>query len=116
MGTTMDKNIIASIRTDLLSQVDAKSKTSYQRFFKEKTTFYGVKSAAVSQIAKKYFPEIQPLGKKAVLALCDELLKSDYNEEAFIAFYWAFRLKDSFEPGDIALFEKWLLDYVNNWA
>jgi 3-methyladenine DNA glycosylase AlkD len=67
-----------------------KTKESFQSFFKEKVTAYGVKTATVTKIAKKYFREVQPMGKKEIFALCEELLKSDYTEEAFIAFEWAY--------------------------
>jgi len=96
--------------------VDAKTKGNFQSFFKEKVTAYGVKTAIVTKIAKKYFQEVQPLGKKEILALCEELLKSDYTEEAFIAFEWAYWLRDEYEPSDFIVFEGWLKKYVNNWA
>ncbi len=60
--------------------------------------------------------EIKHLSKQEIFSLCEELLKSDYGEEAFIAFDWAYRLHDKYEPGDFILFENWLNKYVNNWA
>ncbi len=112
----MKTNVITAIRQELQPQIDAKTQASFQRFFKEKVTAYGVKTALVSKIAKKYFPEVKPLGKKAVFALCEELFGSDYMEEAFIASEWAYWLRDEYEPGDFATFERWLTKYVNNWA
>lgn len=112
----MPDHTIAAIREDLKQSVDEKTKNSAARYFKEKVTFYGVKTALVNAIAAKYFSEIKTLGKKAIFALCEELLKSDYTEEAFIAFEWSYRLHREYEPGDFAVFEKWLHLYVNNWA
>lgn len=112
----MSADIIAAIRRELQQQVDEKTKADYQRVFKEKVTYYGVKNSLVSKIASKYFQEVKPLGKKEMFCLCEELLKSDYSEEAFIAFEWSYRLHNLYEPEDFFLFEEWLNKYVNNWA
>lgn len=112
----MKKNVLSAIRRELKQQADTKTKGSFQSFFKEKVTFYGVKTPIVNKIARKYFLEIKRLSKQEIFALCEELLKSDYGEEAFIAFDWAYRLRDKFEPGDFIIFEGWLNKYVNNWA
>jgi 3-methyladenine DNA glycosylase AlkD len=112
----MSMNIIATIHQELEEQVDEKTKADYQRVFKEKVTYYGVKNSLVSKTAGRYFQEVKPLGKKRVLQLCEELLKSDYSEEAFIAFAWSYRLHSQYEPEDFFLFEDWLKKYVNNWA
>jgi 3-methyladenine DNA glycosylase AlkD len=112
----MAMDIISSIRTELEQGTDDKTKSSQAHFFKEKISFYGVKSALVSRIAAKYYPVIKPLGKKKIFTLCEELLESDYIEEAFIAFEWTYRLKKEYEEKDSMVFEKWLKNYVNNWA
>jgi 3-methyladenine DNA glycosylase AlkD len=112
----MKANLLSAIRRELNQQTDAKTKEGLQSFFKEKVAAYGVKTAIVTKIAKKYFQEVQPLGKKEIFALCEELLKSDYTEEAFIAFEWAYWLRGQYEPSDFMVFERWLEKYVNNWA
>jgi 3-methyladenine DNA glycosylase AlkD len=96
--------------------VDEHTKQSYQRFFKEEVCWYGVKSTAVGKIARKYFDEIQHRKKQEIWSLCEQLLASDYCEEAFIAFDWAYRLHERYEPADFDLFERWIGWYVNNWA
>ncbi len=112
----MTAKVLFDIRQELGQQVDAKTKESFSRFFKEKVAAHGVKTAIVTRIARKYFKEVKPLGKKETLTLCQDLLESDYNEEAVIAFEWAYWLQDEYEPGDFYLFEAWLRKYVNNWA
>ncbi|MDO8567651.1 MAG: DNA alkylation repair protein [Dehalococcoidales bacterium] len=108
--------MLSAIRRELAGQVDAKTRESSQSFFKEKATFYGVKTAIVTKIARKYFREVRSLDKRDIFALCEELLRSDYTEEAFIAAEWAYWLNDRYEPGDFAVFESWLSRYINNWA
>jgi 3-methyladenine DNA glycosylase AlkD len=116
MGCEMDTNLLSVVRRELSEQVDEKTKGNAQSFFREKIKVYGVKTEIVTQIARRHFPEMKPLSKKDIFSLCEELLKSDYMEEAFIAFDWTYRLRDQYEPGDFMLFENWLSKYVNNWA
>ena len=112
----MKTNMLSAIRRELKQQADAKTKGSFQSFFKEDVTAYGVKTATVTKIAKKYFQEVKPLGKRGIFSLCEELFKSDYTEEAFIASEWAYWLRDEYEPNDFTVFERWLDKYINNWA
>ena len=112
----MEKDVIEAVRSELREAADEKTKIGFARFFKEEAVFYGVKSATVDRIAAKYYPEIKPWGKKAIFNLCEELLKSDYSEEAMIAFSWSYRLHKEYSEEDFAIFEGWLLKYVNNWA
>lgn len=51
-----------------------------------------------------------------MFALCEKFLKSDYCEEAFIAFEWAYEVRDEYTESDFEIFERWIRDYVNNWA
>jgi 3-methyladenine DNA glycosylase AlkD len=112
----VDKDILSAIRTELRQQSDEKTKISFQRFFKEEVPFYGVKSNLVEKIAGKYFPQVRALGKKKIFTLSEELLKSDFEEESIIAFDWSYRLRNNFDESDFTVFEKWLINYVNNWA
>ena len=115
----MNSDIISQIQVELTENADENTKNSCQRFFKEGIKCYGVKSAAVSKIAKKYFKKIdqEPKNrKKELFSLCEELLKSDYYEEASIAFKWADLVKKDYSEEDFLVFEHWIEDYVNNWA
>jgi 3-methyladenine DNA glycosylase AlkD len=112
----VEKDILSAIRQELGEQADARTKETLQSFFKEKVAAYGVKTANVTKIARKYFKEVKPLGKREVFTLCEDLFKSDYTEEASIASEWAYWLHNEYEPGDFTLFERWLDQYVNNWA
>ncbi|RPJ74102.1 MAG: DNA alkylation repair protein, partial [Alphaproteobacteria bacterium] len=54
--------------------------------------------------------------KKEIFALCEELLSSDYCEEAFIASEWAYQVRKDYSKDDFFKFESWIEKYVNNWA
>jgi 3-methyladenine DNA glycosylase AlkD len=109
-------DIVKRVRQELQQNADAKTKESANRFFKEEVKFYGVKTATVMRIAKKYFKEIKPLDKYTIFGVCEELQKSGYNEEAFVAYEWLQSLEDKYGPEDFFVFEKWLNTYVSNWA
>jgi 3-methyladenine DNA glycosylase AlkD len=112
----MDKDLISSLREDLLQNVDVKTRDGAQRFFKEEVRVYGLKTAVVNSLAVKYFKQVKGFPKSQIFVLCEELLRSDYSEEAYIAFDWAFRLADQYQPSDFDVFESWIKRYVNNWA
>jgi 3-methyladenine DNA glycosylase AlkD len=112
----VEKDVIAAVRRELEQQADEKTAGNYQRFFKEKVTFYGVKTNIVEKIARQHYPELKSLGKSDVFQLCEELLKSDYSEEAAVAFNWAYARRKEYGPTDFAIFESWLKKYVNDWA
>ncbi len=112
----MKDDVISAVRRDLEENSDEKVRESGQRFFKEEVLLRGVKAAAVRKIAKKHFSEIKSLEKGEIFSICEELLESDYSEDAAIAFEWAYSLRKRYEPSDFALFERWVAQYVNNWA
>jgi len=108
--------LLTSLRAELKNSADEKTRTSGKRFFKEEIKLYGVKSATVSRLAKKYFGQLPVKEKKEVFALCEELLKTDYMEESLVAFDWSERMHKKYEPADYKTFERWVEKYVNNWA
>ena len=112
----MKTDILKDLRRELKQNTDAKTLEIGQRFFKEKIKFYGVKSNIMAQIGKKYFNEIKSKSKKEIFFLCEELFKTDYNEEAWIACDWVYAERKYFKPEDFAIFERWIEKYVNNWA
>lgn len=109
-------DIILKIRKELRQNADEKLKKSGERFFKEKVKMYGMKTALGIQIGKKYWKEIQNKDKKEIFVMCEELWKSGYMEESFIACNWSYFLNKKYEEKDFAIFEKWVKTYVSNWA
>jgi 3-methyladenine DNA glycosylase AlkD len=110
------RQVFSLIREELKQKSDPRIKKQYQRFFKEKIKAYGVKTPAVREISKKYFREVKNLAKKRIFSLCEELLKSGYNEEIAIALDWVYRIKKQFTKSDFPVFERWLKKYITNWG
>ena len=110
------KNVLTEVRRALRENVDEAVKNGAQRFFKETVTVYGVKSATVGKIARQIFPDIKNIPKKEMFKLCEDLWRSGYMEESWIACEWASRLQKGYEPSDFEIFRKWVDTYVDNWA
>lgn len=111
---------VKQVRVLLQENADAATRESGLRFFKgeEKVAvkMYGIGTALVRKFAKTTFAPLAPLGKEAVFAACEELWKSGYMEEGFIACDWSYAVNKHYLPADIRVFEHWLERYVNNWA
>ena len=108
--------IIKKIQTELKNTSDEKTLASGQLFFKEEVKRYGVKTETVRKISKNEFKTLKTRSKSEIFELCEELWKSGYMEESFIACDWSASIHKKYEPRDFKLFEKWIKTYVNNWA
>lgn len=108
--------ILDSLHQELQHNSDKEGQITAQRFFKEPVKTYGIKTALVTQIGKKYFKLIQSKDKQEIFDLCENLWQSGYMEESFIACNWSYALRKQFQIDDFKIFEKWLSKYVDNWA
>lgn len=112
----MNTDLISAIRAELAELGDEKVRAGVLAYFKEPVVCYGVQTPEVHKVAQRHFAGVKRLGKSGTFGLCEELLKSDYMEEAFIAFDWSYRWRGKYEQADFGVFESWLSRYVNNWA
>jgi len=113
----IDKNNILKIISQILKDCsDPKTKENGPKFFKEQIKLHGVKVATVTKISKEYFKYIKDYQKNDIFVLCEELWKSGYIEESFIACNWSYYMHENYSSSDFLIFEKWLKSYVNNWA
>jgi 3-methyladenine DNA glycosylase AlkD len=110
------KEIIEALRTELRNSTDEKTRSTSQNFFKEKIEFYGVKVPAVRKIAKETFKLIENKTKNEIFDYCETLWQSGYIEESFIACDWSYLLRKRYETSDFEVYERWISQYVNNWA
>jgi len=108
--------VISKIRQELKSQADPRIRDSSQRYFKEEIMCYGIKTAAVTAIAKKYWKEVKGRPKQEIFSLCVELYQSGYMEESFIVSNWAYALSGRYEQEDFEVFRHWIDTYITNWA
>ena len=105
--------IIAQMRQELAALADPEIQKSSQRFFKEDIRCYGMKTATVIAMAKKYWKEVKNRPKPEIFALCEELYQSGYMEESFIVSEWAHALSGRYEREDLAVFQRWILCLIH---
>jgi len=110
------KNIIEQVRATLKASTDEKTVQTSQRFFKEKIVSYGVKVPTVDKIGKEIYKQIENEPKSVIFSLCEQLWQSGYLEESFVACNWSYNVRKQYEPADFDVFERWINQYVNNWA
>jgi 3-methyladenine DNA glycosylase AlkD len=108
--------VIDRIRKELKEHADPEIQRNTRRFFKEKIVCYGIRTAVVTAIAKTYWKEVRSRDKPEIFGLCEDLYSSGMMEEAFIVANWVPNLADQFEPGDIAVFRRWIDTWITNWA
>ena len=114
--TSRINNIVNNVRENLKSNSDEKTKKSNLTFFKDEIKAYGVKTPMVVKIAKAYFKEIKDLRKQDIFALCEDLWQSGIIEESFVSCNWSYAVCKEFEPKDFKIFERWVDNYIDNWA
>jgi len=111
------EEILLSIRKDLKSKVDQEYKEGSYRYFKEQIKPIGVRGSDVKIIIRKYFILLEKQWKfEDFVRFSEKLLKGGWMEEVSIAFHFIENLKKQFKEETFYLFEKWLNDYVHNWA
>ena len=110
------EDLAQRIRDELQQNASAEKKESGERFFKEPVKLYGVTVPTVTRLARAYIGEIKQMSKHDVFSLCEELWRSGYMEEAFVACTWSHTIHRSYQPEDMEVFRRWVSEYVTNWA
>ncbi len=109
-------NILENLRKELRENSNPEIKKSGERFFKEEVKLYGIKTSYGTKLGKEYFKSVRERPKKEIFTLCEELFKSGYMEESFIACNWSYYIHKNYQPDDFKVFKKWVSMYVTNWA
>lgn len=112
---------IHKVVRNLLREINAvdtpANRTDYQRFFKEKLEHpVGMKTPVLRRVSNKVFRSVKSQGKNKILDICDEMLEGGRRYTRFVAFEWAGKLEEQYEKKDFARFERWLRNYVDDWA
>ena len=110
------QHIVTKIRSALENVADEETRIQGQRFFKDEITSYGVKMPLVGKISKENFKECGIQSKTEVFQVCEVLFKSGILEESIVACEWSYYVHKQYEPSDFLVFERWISNYVNNWA
>lgn len=112
----MAEDIIEAVRQELKKAADPATLASFQRFFKEGVTAYGLKSAEMRRVTNLFWNDVKDQPKEGIYRLGEVLLASGYYEEGAVAIGWAEKLTPRYDESDFRVFERWLDTYVHNWA
>lgn len=110
------KTIIEIITNRIIAVSSEENKKSSQRFFKEKITLHGAKTAEVNKIASEEYKSLINKDKPGIFSLAEDLFKIQSLEESFVACNWVYRKRKEFRKEDLHIFEQWIDSYINNWA
>jgi 3-methyladenine DNA glycosylase AlkD len=111
LNTTLNE-----IRTALKDCVDEKILKSEKKYFKEEVKVYGVSVSTVSKMGIHFWESIKDSPKQDIYDLCEALWQSGYSEEAYLACHFSYFLAPKYTPADFVVFERWVHEYVTNWA
>lgn len=109
-------DILEKVRRELREASDERTREQGLRYFREEVKLYGIKTKTVTDIARVNYAIISQAGKDEILAMCDSLWRSGMIEESFVACVWSEKQVTGLLPRDFTLLEKWVHDYVTNWA
>ena len=108
--------IVENIRIELKANSRKELRESGKRFFREPVNMYGMKTTVVTRISKEHLSKLMQPSKSEIFSFCDELWRSGMIEETFVACEWAYSQRKKFTAGDFPVFERWVNQYVSNWA
>jgi len=108
--------MFAEIQEKLIELSDENVAISGYRFFKEPVEIRGVSAHTVQKLTRTYFKKLDQMTKAQVFELCEELMKTNYQEEFLVACEFSCRVHKKFVQSDFDIFEKWVKKYINNWA
>jgi 3-methyladenine DNA glycosylase AlkD len=106
--------IIDKIKKELI-EFECEEKIKGQtHFFKEDIKTHGWSIPDIRKLASKYFNK--QLSKDEIFRLCENLWKTGYIDEGLIASIWSYKLLNQYEEKDFIIFERWVKNYISNWA
>ncbi|MBI2465213.1 DNA alkylation repair protein [Candidatus Shapirobacteria bacterium] len=104
------------IHDEMVKLENEKTRESSKRFFKEAVKVHGVLSSVSKEIWKTVKEMAKPLSKDEVFANCEELFKSGFCEEGWMAANLAYEKRNEYIEKDMDVFEKWVSEYVDDLA
>ncbi|MBN1324678.1 MAG: DNA alkylation repair protein [Alphaproteobacteria bacterium] len=108
--------MLIEIQNKLSKISDTRFAESGKNFFKEPVNLRGIRSADIKKLARAYFTQIDKMEKSAVFSLCEDLMQSVWYEDFMVACEFSYHMRKSFEKSDFRVFEKWVKNYIHNWA
>mgnify|MGYP001765041537 CR=1 FL=1 len=108
--------LVSNLRQHLESMVGRTRKIEHERVFKEAIRTRGLSLLDVRRVAREFGKSLRGMDKAAVFACCEELWLTGQFEESMTACHWSLYPRNEYRPSDIRVFERWIRQYVDNWA
>lgn len=117
MNSKTSKKYVAEINRELKKHSEPEFKEGMIRFFKEPITPIGVRTPVVRKQAAQFYREHkETLPTEDILSLSEELLKTEVMELGIFAIELLTREKKNFSKKTFSIFERFIDNYVHNWA
>jgi 3-methyladenine DNA glycosylase AlkD len=110
------KSLLVELRAELKANSSTEKREASMRFFREPINPYGLTSGDVTRIGKDFYKTVKGRPKSEIFGICEELWKSGFLEETFIACQWSYSVHKDYTREDFKTFEHWVDSYINNWA
>jgi 3-methyladenine DNA glycosylase AlkD len=107
---------IDRIRDELATRVDPIYREGCRNFFKEPVDPWGVRSADLKAVEAIAYKHIKLLPREERYAIFEDLWRSGKLEEGAMVCHVGRRFKREFGSNEFKLFERWINQYVHNWA
>jgi 3-methyladenine DNA glycosylase AlkD len=113
-----ERSALDGIHKELLGICTSKMREGQTRYFKETVKFLGCSLPQCEKVAKEWSGKLKEDGwtYDDVMGLAEGLLKKGTFEEGQVGLELVSHERGSFRKSDLAIFERWILEYVNNWA
>ena len=87
----------------------------HRRYGMDISTFLGVRTPTIHQVANRYYKTIKPLPVEDRLAACHILLEARTYELKIAAFRWGHLCRNDFGGPHLSALVGWLEHYVDDW-
>lgn len=109
-----------TLREQLLVELNRHAEPAYRelvhrRYGMDVSTFLGVRTPTIHQIANRYYKTIKPLSVEDRLAACHVLLEARTYELKIAAFRWGHLCRNDFGGPHLSALAGWLEHYVDDW-
>ncbi|HYP12357.1 MAG TPA: DNA alkylation repair protein [Bryobacteraceae bacterium] len=104
------------VREELSARVDPVFKEGASLFFKHEVHLHGVRNAQLKPIEQMVVKTLKGWTRTQQLVFCEDLWRSTTLEEGVIVLHSMRAFRKSFGEDDFRVFERWLGEYVHNWA
>jgi 3-methyladenine DNA glycosylase AlkD len=110
--------VVDAIHHDLLAVCTEKMREAQSRYFKEQVTFLGCSLPQCNRISNTWSKKLKIDGwvYDDILLIAKALMKARTFEEGVVGLDLVSHYKKYFRESDFNVFERWLGDYVSNWA